>query len=205
MVSFSRRRNLVMMIGLASLGLSVGVGSLSGQGSAGKETKKPGSVTSQAIGASKDDLAVAALARAAERKAIRKIVDAGKQRLDAQRRFYEQGRITIDRYLDASAQLMAWETQLATNRAERVAVVERHLERVRNVEAREIIELDAGRSTPADLSEAKLATDKAELDLIRVSTLDVPDVRELEKRIQVLEQKLEKALKALETKDVIFR
>ena len=204
MVCFSRR-NLITIIGLATVGLTLGVGSLSGQAPREKEQKKPGSVTSEAIGDSKDGLAVVASARAAEQKAIRKIVETGKQRLDAQRRSYEQGQITIDRYLDASAQLMVWETQLATNRGERVAVVERYLERVRNVEARETVELDAGRSTTADLAEARLATDKAELDLLRVSTFDAPDVRELEKRIEVLELKLDRALKAMEGKGFLSR
>ena len=182
--------------GLTAAGMVVGVGTLLGQvpapTGAAKTVEQP---------------VVPARAKAAidpEREAIRKLVEAARQRLEAQRKFYEEGRITIDRFLDASSGVMEAEILLATTRLERVNALEKHLAMVKDVEARERSELEVGRGTTADVAEAKQARERAELDLIKVKR-DVPDVRELEKRIVVLEKKLERVLMKLELKDAPSR
>jgi hypothetical protein len=92
-------------------------------------------------------------------------VKAARDRLEAQKAFYEEGRITIDRYLDASRQLMDAQQRLADiNRrpADRTAAAQDHLGRVREIEQREESELKIGRATRADLTEAHLARMQAE-------------------------------------------
>jgi len=96
-------------------------------------------------------------------------VKAARDRLEAQKTFYEEGRITIDRYLDASRQLMDAEQRLelvdhrpARTPPDRSAAAQAHLARVMEIERREQSELKVGRGTRADLAEARLARMQAE-------------------------------------------
>ena len=166
---------LLLIGGLAAAGMVAGVGSLLGQ------------VPAPRGAASEVEQPVApARAKAAidpEREAIRKLVEAARRRLEARKReFYEERRITIDRFLDASSGVMGAEILQATTRLERVNAVERHLARVKEVEAREREEHKFGQGTTADVTEANQARERAEFDLLKVQG-DAPDVRELEKRI----------------------
>jgi RNA polymerase sigma factor (sigma-70 family) len=80
------------------------------------------------------------------------LLDAARKRLDTQRAFYEEGRITLDRFLDASKQLEIAELRLAKTDADRIAVKQRHVGRIKEIENREKAELKVGRGTTADVS-----------------------------------------------------
>ena len=78
------------------------------------------------------------------------------QRYEAQEAYYKEGRITIDRFADASQQLAEAELRTAKNAYDRIAAKKRHLDRLKEIEAREEAELKAGRGTMADVSEASV-------------------------------------------------
>ena len=63
----------------------------------------------------------------------RRLLDAARQRYDAQRAYYEEGRITIDRFVDASKQLELAELRLAKTDADRLAIRQRHLDRIKQI------------------------------------------------------------------------
>jgi hypothetical protein len=105
------------------------------------------------------------------RALVKRRVDAAKHRLDAQLQDYEVGRITIDRYLAASLALMDAELDAAQTRESRIAAIRAHLERVRHVEVRERAELEVGRGTVSDLTEAQSSVADAEYLLEKDSTL----------------------------------
>jgi RNA polymerase sigma factor (sigma-70 family) len=96
---------------------------------------------------------------------VQKLLDAARQRLDAQRAFYEEGRITIDRFLDACVQFEKAELRAATNDAERMAARQRLVDLLKEVENREKAELVVGRGTDADVAEASQARQQAEMEL----------------------------------------
>ena len=194
---------MLAMGGFLVLGVTIGTGSILGQVFYANQTPAGISSTSQAVDASKGKPAISDSVKDPERELIQKLVDTSNRRLETQRAFYEESRIKIDRYIDASEQLMSGELQLARKRSQRVIAVAKHLKRIANMEDRERFELTEGRGTEADVVEVQQAREKAELELLRVSNSDVPDVRVLEKRIEVLEGKLDRALKAMEGKGVL--
>ena len=81
------------------------------------------------------------------------LLEAARKRFDAQRAYYEEGRITMDRFVDASKQLELAELRLAKTDADRLAVRQRHVDRIKEIEIREKAELAVGRGTAADLAE----------------------------------------------------
>ena len=84
----------------------------------------------------------------------RRLLAAARQRYDAQRAYYEEGRITIDRFVDASKQLALAELRLAKTDADRLTIRQRHLDRIKQILNREQAELQVGRGTVADVAEA---------------------------------------------------
>jgi RNA polymerase sigma factor (sigma-70 family) len=128
-----------------------------------------------------------------------RILEAARRRLEAQTKFYEEGRITIDRYLDASEQVRVAEGLVAKTREARIAAAQAHLDRVKSVMEREKAELDVGRGTVADVAEAQHRSDLAELELLQAQ--EPPKSEEtaiLEKRVDALEKKLDRVLKLLD-------
>ncbi len=106
-----------------------------------------------------------------------KMRDAARQRLEAQSVYYKEGRITLDRYVDASHQLAEAEVRTAKTPYERIASKKRHFERLKELEEREKSELKEGRSTEADMSEATMRRIEAELDLHEaVNSRSTPDL-----------------------------
>ena len=89
------------------------------------------------------------------------------KRAEAQRAYYEQGRITIDRYLDALEQVRIARTLVATNRQERIKAALQHRDLVAAVLKHELAEQETGRSTTADVAEAQLRNDYADLEVLR--------------------------------------
>jgi RNA polymerase sigma factor (sigma-70 family) len=96
---------------------------------------------------------------------IRAIVEAARARLETQRAYYEEGRITVDRFIDASEQLELAELRGAGTALERAAIRKQHFDRLKAIEARESGELQVGRGTAADLKEATVRRMVAELEL----------------------------------------
>ena len=116
-----------------------------------------------------------------------------------QEAFYEQGRITIDRFLNASHELMQAEIQASKNREGRMTAAQAHLDRVKGVEARERTELRVGRGTKADVTEAEQCRLQAELDLRAAGNpTGRYEMEVLQDRVKAVERKLDQVLKALE-------
>ena len=118
-----------------------------------------------------------------------------RQRYDAQRAYYEEGRITIDRFVDANKQLALAELRLAITDADRLAIRQRHLARIKQILNREEAELQVGRGTVADVSEAAERYSEAELDL-KLGQREAGEMAALTRRVNDLERKVDQLLKA---------
>jgi hypothetical protein len=126
------------------------------------------------------------------RKQIETRLLAAGQRLEAQRAFYQEGRITIDRYIDASRQLMLAEMSANPSRAQRVAAAKAHWDRMTELLSREQKEFDIGRATIADVSEAIVARENAFFEYIETrQSRGATEVETLRQRIDTLEKQLE--------------
>src|SRR5262249_17791812 len=166
-----------VMLALLTLGATstvavglAGNGGGGGNGQAGPAAVREGppSVVAQAPPAKKEETpAIKDLPEPVEEmlsKQEKRILAAALKRLEAQRAYYEEGRITIDRYIDALQRLNAAEMEQATTREERILAAQTHRERLEEVVKREQDELDKGRGTVADVAEASLALDPAALE-----------------------------------------
>jgi RNA polymerase sigma factor (sigma-70 family) len=128
-----------------------------------------------------------------------RLVEMARRRLEAQEVFYKQGRITIDRYLDASDELRLAEIDASTKREARIAAARAHLERANEVEANERREHQEGRGTTADVTEAEQRRLKAELGLRLVENPAGSDeLMVLQDRLGAVERKLDRVVQALE-------
>ena len=67
---------------------------------------------------------------------VRQLMRAARERLDSQRAFYEEGRITLDRFVLGSVRLMEVERMVARNEAETLSAIKRHLGRLQEIENR---------------------------------------------------------------------
>jgi RNA polymerase sigma factor (sigma-70 family) len=125
------------------------------------------------------------------RKQADRWVTAARQRLDAQRAFYEEGRITIDRYIDASEQLMRAEMATSVTKDQRVAAAKANMDRIAEVVKREQAELEKGRGTTADVAEALVAQERAACAFLEARQERGPyEVEVLRKRVEALEKQL---------------
>jgi RNA polymerase sigma factor (sigma-70 family) len=86
---------------------------------------------------------------------LAKLLEAARARVDAQKAYYEAGRMTIDRFIDALARLEKAELMAAKTDAERAEIRKRHVNILEGIAKREDAELQIGRGTMADLSEAR--------------------------------------------------
>jgi hypothetical protein len=96
---------------------------------------------------------------------LQKLLNAAQRRVDTPLPVYEEGRITISRFVDALAQLERARLLVATDEAERMAVRRRHVALLKEIELRETGEVQVGRGSVADLAEAQQRLQQAELDL----------------------------------------
>lgn len=119
------------------------------------------------------------------------LLEAARKRYEAQKAYYEEGRITIDRFIDASKALELAELRLATTEADSGAVRRRHVDRIIELEKREKAELANGRGTVADVSEAHHRYIEAELDL-KISQRQASATAALIRRMEGLERKVER-------------
>jgi hypothetical protein len=122
------------------------------------------------------------------------LLEAARRRYDAQKAYYEEGRITLDRFVDASKQLALAELRIAKTDPDRLAVRQRHLDRITSIEQREDAELKVGRGTVADVAEAHERRLEAELDL-RISQRDTGEMAAILRRLNDLERKVEQLQK----------
>ncbi len=125
---------------------------------------------------------------------LQELVDAARERLDAQRAFYEEGRITVDRFIEASAQSERVELLAAKSDDERRTIRHRHVDRLKEIERRERAELQVGRGTVADVAEARQARLQAEFEMGAVEKEDA-EKSLLLRRIAELERKVEQLQK----------
>jgi hypothetical protein len=123
---------------------------------------------------------------------VEQLLRASRERYDAQRAYYQEGRITIDRFVMASERLMEVERMIAQTQEERVAALHRHVDRLKELEDRERKEMEQGKSTVADVSEALQAKLEAEV-LLRTARQAKPalDLESLDRRVKVLERMFE--------------
>jgi RNA polymerase sigma factor (sigma-70 family) len=188
----------VVVAGILALGVtSAGVVVVASGGPTGQEKRgaaPPGAATPKKVDPAQ---APAPVPRPLETPASR-FVAAARQRLEAQRAFYEEGRITIDRYIDASRLLMVAEIDAATTHTQRVAAARAHLKRAEEIAKHEQSELDVGRGTVSDLAEARLAQAQAEVEVKKVETTpDVAEVEALKKRVDTMEKQLDRVIQIL--------
>jgi RNA polymerase sigma factor (sigma-70 family) len=125
------------------------------------------------------------------RKANERRLEAAQQRLAAQRDYYEQGRITIDRFNEASRQIMLAKMAVSTTKEQRVAAAKAHWELMTEVLGRERAELTVGRGTVADVSEALVAEATAEVGYLEARQSRGPEeVEVLKKRVETLQKQV---------------
>jgi hypothetical protein len=93
--------------------------------------------------------------------------DAAVRRVKALGRDYEQGSITVDRYIDGFFMVIDAQVELTDNAAEHVRLLELRLELAKEIEAREAAELEVGRGTNADVEQARYRRLSVEIDLLR--------------------------------------
>jgi RNA polymerase sigma factor (sigma-70 family) len=128
-----------------------------------------------------------------------RLLNAAAQRLDAQRAYYEEGRITIDRFIQALQDFRDAQMEQATTREQRILAAQNHLDLMDEVVKREEAELKVGRGTVADLAEAHVARELAAVALLKAHKGEAPgDLEALKKRIETMEQKLEQVMKRLD-------
>ena len=122
-----------------------------------------------------------------------KLLLSARQRLDAQRADYEKGRITIDRFLAASQEVMVVEKMLSRTKGEALAAIQRHLDRLKEIEPREEAEVKVGRGTAADMAELHESRLQAEVFLkkTKMPVKTNPELTTLDRRLEGLERMLE--------------
>lgn len=122
----------------------------------------------------------------------RVLVEAAISRLDAQWPFYREGRITIDRYIDASRQVRDAQLRLAKTKDQRVSASRLHIQRLAAVLNHEMDGLRVGRGTIANVTEAEQAIDLAAVELYEAeSSAGTVDVRGIELEVRFSKQRRE--------------
>ena len=146
-----------------------------------------------------EDRSASAEPNGRERTKITEYLLAAHNRHKQQKKFYEEGRITIDRYLDACRQLMAAETLFYPKTPGLFGPLEEYVANLKALREREAAELEAGRGTKADLSEVEAEAARAALELeYKKSRMDPADeVKDLREKVARLEAELARVVKFL--------
>ena len=126
---------------------------------------------------------------------LNELIQAARRRLLAQKDYYRAGRITIDRYIAASADLARVELLAAKGEVERRAIRRRHVQLAKEVEAHEKAERDAGRSTASDFAEAHQGRVQAEFDM-KAGEKEDAEKTSLLRRVAELERRVEQLRKS---------
>jgi hypothetical protein len=118
-------------------------------------------------------------------------VNAARQLFEFQRAYYKEGRIAIDRYIDASEQLMLAELAASANEEQRVAAAKANMDRITELVKREQEELAKGDGLPAIVAEAVVAYENAACAYLEVRHGRGPsEIEILRKRVEALEKQL---------------
>jgi hypothetical protein len=111
--------------------------------------------------------------------------------------YNEEGRITLDRFVTACDRLMEVERLVARNDSEALAAMQRHVNRLQEIENRERAELEVGKGTIEDVAEITQNRLEAEVMLMKAKQAKPsPDVAVLERRLSEVERKLDQILKS---------
>ncbi len=121
---------------------------------------------------------------------LQQLLEAARRRVEAQRNFYQEGRITLDRYVDACIGLEKVELLASKTEGERQAVRQRLMDHLNQIERREADELQVGRGTVADLAEARQRRLEAELQ-IKLGEKEAAEKASILRRLGELERKVE--------------
>ena len=108
-------------------------------------------------------------------------------RVEAQKAYYEEGRITIDRFIDGLARLEKVELLAAKTDAERAEIRKRHVNILDDIAKREDGELQIGKGTIADVSEARQRHLEAEYEM-KVMEKEAAEKAAILKRLSDLER-----------------
>lgn len=135
---------------------------------------------------------------AREKRVTDAFLAAALKREAAQRAFYKEGRITIDRYVDAVRQVKNAEVMAATAEGQ-VEANKRYVEKLGEIKKREESELEVGRGTKADLSEieAEVARMAVELENPQARAETADEVKALREKVARLEAELARVVKFL--------
>lgn len=120
---------------------------------------------------------------------LKELIEAARKRVEAQKAYYEVGRMTLDRFIQGLVDLCDVDLLAATTDAERSAVLQRKIDRLKEIEEREKGELAVGRGTEADVAESGQARLRAEFDL-KVRQKEQAEQTALLHRIAELERKV---------------
>jgi hypothetical protein len=122
------------------------------------------------------------------------LLKASRERFDAQRAYYEEGRLTIDRFIDACKHLERARVLAAKNDVARIDIRKAHLKLLEEVENREKAELAIGKSTIADVSEIRQARLESEYEL-KAAIRDAAERASILRRLAELERKVDELVK----------
>jgi hypothetical protein len=174
---------------LAALGAIAAAGGLSVVAARGAQEPKP--AATDAIEQGKKPDGAAKTAENDEVDAlVQEMIEVARSRFHHQRQHYELGRITIDRYIDACEQLKNAELTYAKSPPARNAIRRHYLTRLKEIEAREKGDVEAGKATDADLDEIRLRRLQVEIELKRASK-EEDGFPAILKRLSDLERKVE--------------
>ncbi len=121
---------------------------------------------------------------------VRQMIEVARSRFDNQRQVYELGRITIDRFIDACEQLKNAELIFAKSQQARNAIRRHYLTRLKDIEAREKGDINAGKATAADLDEIRLRRLQVEIEL-KTASKEEDSLPMILKRLSDVERKVE--------------
>jgi RNA polymerase sigma factor (sigma-70 family) len=125
---------------------------------------------------------------------LQQLLEAARKRLELQRAYFNEGQITLDRYVNAFQQVGMIELKTARNDAERLAIRQRMLDRLKELEVQKKAEFTAGTASESDVVETTMRRLQAELDL-KASQTKSSDVDSLLRRLTELERKVEQLQK----------
>jgi hypothetical protein len=188
------KRLRVVATSLVGLGAIATAGGLAVVAARGAQEAKP-AVTAAIEQSKKPDGAAKADQQDELDVLVQQMIEVARSRFHHQRQHYELGRITVDRYIDACEQLKNAELTFAKSQQARNAIRRHFLTRLKDIESREKGDLDAGKSTDADLDEIRLRRLQVEIELQTASKEDdrLPTIlkrmSDLERRVEELEKR----------------
>lgn len=145
----------------------------------------------------------AGASRGSREELAQRLLESAVTRLNAQRAFYEEGRISVDRYIEASRQVRDAELRVAHGKEQPVAAMRAHVVRLTNVLKRKTSELADGRGTIADATEVEQALDLAVLELYDASeTAGADAARAMEPLLVIIKKLHEDAKRVISDRSV---